>query len=164
MIGAIKKTLGIKPEAVKQSHEAPPGMAALQASLNEQSEQMVVLASQLAEASQMLAQANEKIVSLEVAKAAAEETAEQLKASAHKSKMDARLAALEANLGTEKAPALMSATEGMDDEQFAAICSALGSASAAEAGSELFKEVGVETKAEANAEVKPTHFNNFIRK
>jgi hypothetical protein len=33
----------------------------------------------------------------------------------------------------------------------------------AEAESELFKEVGVETKAEATAEPKVTHFKQFIK-
>lgn len=132
------------------NNEANVALAALQASFDEQASQLVA--------------ALESVASLQASLESFQAAAAQAKADAHKVKMSSRLAAVEANLGTDKAPAFMEATKELDDTAFAAICSAMAGTLKAEAESELFKEVGVETKAEATVEVKPVHFNKFIKK
>jgi len=114
------------------------------------------MASFKAAAEAMKAEYEEKLS----AYAAAEEKAQ---ADALAVKMAARRTAVEANLGTEKADAFMEATKELNDTAFAAICSAMAGTVKAEAESDLFKEVGVETKAEAVAEPKVTHFKQFIK-
>jgi GTP cyclohydrolase III len=64
-------------------------------------------------------------------------------------KLAARKEKVVASLGTERADALLKVTEGMDDAAFEAVVSALGVSAAVEAASPLFKEVGVDAKADA---------------
>ena len=64
-------------------------------------------------------------------------------------KMSARKSAVEASIGTEKADAFFAATEGLDDEAFTAIATALASSMEVEANSPMFKEVGVTGKTES---------------
>lgn len=88
---------------------------------------------------------------------------EQAKADALAAKMDARRKDVEAKMGTEKAAAFLSATEGMDDEKVDSFLQIFATNATAEANSEMFKEVGVETKADAKEEPKVTHFKQFIK-
>lgn len=80
---------------------------------------------------------------------------EKLVADAAKAKMDARQSKIVASVGTEKAPALLAATQGLDDAAFEAIVGAIGTSMETEASSPLFTETGVEAEAEAVAEVDP---------
>jgi hypothetical protein len=89
---------------------------------------------------------------------------EQAKADALTAKMNARRKDAEAKMGTEKAVAFMAATENMADEQFESFLNIFTTNAAAEANGEMFKEVGVETKADANVEPKVEHFNKYLPK
>lgn len=64
-------------------------------------------------------------------------------------KLAARKEKIVASIGTEKADALMAATEGLDDAAFEAVVSAMAGSVEAEANTDLFKEVGVTAEADA---------------
>jgi hypothetical protein len=64
-------------------------------------------------------------------------------------KMEARKEKIVATLGTERADALLKATEGMDDAAFEAVASALGVSAEVESQSPLFKETGVDATVDA---------------
>lgn len=88
---------------------------------------------------------------------------EQAKADALAAKLEARRKQVEAQMGTEKAADFMAATEGMDDAKVDSFLKIFATNAAAEAKSEMFNEVGVETKADAKEEPKVTHFKQFIK-
>jgi hypothetical protein len=60
----------------------------------------------------------------------------------------ARTKAVEAKIGTAKAPALVTATESLDDTAFEAIVSALSVSLEVEGKSEMFREVGIDAQAD----------------
>lgn len=178
MLDKLKKKLGIMPanpeasqevtqagalpeqqkeETMNVEEKAQVELASHEAVVAELAAMKTEMASFKAAADAMKAEYEEKLS----AYAAAEEKA---KADAVAAKLATRRAAVEANIGTDKADAFMEATKELDDTAFAAICSAMAGSAKAEAESELFKEVGVETKAEATAEPKVTHFKKFIKK
>lgn len=65
-------------------------------------------------------------------------------------KLAARKAAVEAAIGTEKADALLLATQGLEDAAFDNVVSALVGSVDAEAKTDLFQEVGVTAEADAS--------------
>lgn len=65
-------------------------------------------------------------------------------------KLAARKAAVEAAIGTEKADALLLATQGLEDAAFDNVVSALVGSVDAEAKTGLFQEVGVTAEADAS--------------
>lgn len=73
----------------------------------------------------------------EIESAKADLVAEQLAA-----KLQSRKEKVESLIGTVKAPALLSATEALDDTSFAAVLQAVQSSVENESKSELFREVG----------------------
>lgn len=171
MLDALKKKLGVLPEqqkedemkdnqsaisaeqyeaAVAEAQTAQAELATLKASFDEQAAVMASMKEQL-EAAQATLAANAE------AQAKAEADAKQ-------AKLDARMASLKAAVGDEKAAEVFEATKELNDTAFAAIRSAMETTAKAEAESPMFKEVGVETKAEANVEQKPVHFKQFIKK
>lgn len=99
-------------------------------------------AAELEELKTKLEAANSVIAAAEQAKAVAEKQALETKLAARKEKIVAAI-------GTEKADGLMLATEALDDAAFNAVLSALAGSVEAEASTEMFKEVGVDAKAEA---------------
>lgn len=172
LLDDLKKKMGGKPVETKEEEMTVETKAQVELAAHEAvvAELATLKASFEAQAAQ-LATALEAVETIkaeaEAAKAAVAEfeaAAAQAKADAHAAKMAKRQAAVEANLGTDKAAAFMEATKELDDTAFAAICSAMAGTVKAEAESELFKEVGVETKAEASVEPKVMHFNKFIKK
>jgi uncharacterized protein YmfQ (DUF2313 family) len=159
MLSRITKKLGLSPDVNKEENmttenivEAASEVQALQAAFNLKSEE--------------LATALANIATLQATIDAYAQKEVQAQADALKAKMDARMSAIKANLGDDKAEAFMEATKGLDDAAFAAITSAMAGSLAAEAKSDMFVEVGVETKAEAPVEEEkaPLHFKNFIKK
>ena len=109
-----------------------------------------------AEADQLLTQATAEVAELKTKLEAANAViaaAEQAKALAEKQTLETKMAArkekIVAAIGTEKADGLMLATEALDDAAFNAVLSALAGSVEAEASTEMFKEVGVDAKAEA---------------
>jgi archaellum component FlaC len=164
MLDHLKKFF--KPEEEKVEMTTETTVEASQGSMPE----VEAMAAELSELKASFAQVTEALAStkaeLEGAKAALAAVAEekaQAEAAAKAEKLAQRRAAVEANIGTDKADAFMDATKELNDTAFAAICSAMAGTAKAEAESELFKEVGVETKAEATAEPKVTHFKQFIK-
>lgn len=169
MLDAIKKKLGMTPvtEEAKMKDEKPQAstpvvdntaaMETLQASFDAQAEQLAALTSQLAAAQAEVESARAAVAEVEKAKAEAIAQAKAVK-------MAARNEKIVAALGTEKAPGLMAATEGLDDKAFEAVVSALAGSVEVEAKTELFNEIGVDAKAEVAVDEKPTHFNTFIKK
>lgn len=65
-------------------------------------------------------------------------------------KLEARKEKIVATLGTERAEALLKATEGMDDAAFEAVATALGVSIEEEAKSLLFSETGVDATVDAS--------------
>jgi len=109
-----------------------------------------------ADAEQLLTQATAEVAELKTKLEAANSViaaAEQAKAIAEKQALETKMAArkekIVAAIGTEKADGLMLATEALDDAAFNAVLSALAGSVEAEASTEMFKEVGVDAKAEA---------------
>lgn len=88
-----------------------------------------------------LAEANAALEAANADKAQAVVDAAALKAAARKEKVIAAV-------GTERAPALLTVTEGMEDAAFDAVLSALSTGAKAEAESPLFTEVGVDAQAD----------------
>lgn len=78
--------------------------------------------------------------------AAAEQ--EALIATAEAKRLAARKELVVAAVGTERADALLAATEGLDETAFSAVVSALGVSATVEAASPLFTEVGVTAEAD----------------
>lgn len=74
----------------------------------------------------------------------------ELVANAAAAKLAARKEKIVAAIGTEKADALMEATDALDDAQFNAVVSAMAGSVEAEAKTDLFKEVGVTAEADAS--------------
>lgn len=172
MLDAIKKKLGITPDVHEEnmSVEKPEAQAEL-ANVEAAAEQFATLQAsfdaQAAQLSAALESVTTLTAALETAKASLEgfeAAAAEAVASAETVRMDARMANLKANLGDDQAPAMFEATKNLDDTAFAAICSAMGKTLSAEANSDLFTQVGVETKAEANVAETVPHFKNFIKK
>lgn len=176
MLDKLKKKLGITPATPEASNEVEQAgalpeqqkeetmnveekahveLASHEAVVAELAAMKTEMASFKAAADAMKAEYEEKLS----AYAAAEEKA---KADAIAVKMAARKKTVEAAMGTEKAGAFMAATENMDDTTFESLCAVFASNAAAEASSEMFKEVGVETKADAKDEPKIKHFKEFL--
>jgi hypothetical protein len=171
LLDDLKKKMGVKPVETKEeemnvedkaqvelaAHEAVVAeLATLKASFEAQ-------AAQLATALEAIETVKAEAEAAKAALAAVAEEKAQAEAAAKAEKLAKRRAAVEANIGSDKADAFMDATKELDDTAFAAICSAMAGTAKAEAESELFKEVGVETKAEASAEPKVKHFKQFIK-
>lgn len=170
MLDYLKKFYKEVEKEVEMSVEKPEAQAEL-ANVEAAAEQFATLQASFDTQAAQLAAALESVASLtaslETAKASLEgfeAAATQAVADAEAIRMDARLTTLKANLGDDQAPAIFEATKNLDDTAFAAICSAMGKTLSAEANSDLFTQVGVETKAEANVEQKPVHFNTFMKK
>lgn len=100
------------------------------------------LAQAVAQAEQLIAAKDETIAKLVAEK-------EQMIADDLATKMAARKEKIVASIGTEKADALMKATEGLDDTAFEAVVSAMAGSVEAEASTALFREVGVDAVADA---------------
>ena len=140
---------GVKVEfdAYKQSADAAMAEAA---------ERVTALQAELAEMAGKLSEAQ---AALEAAEAAKVDAAAQAAAA----KLAARNERLVASLGTERAAAVMTATEGMEDAAFEAVVAALGVAAAAEAASPLFTEAGVDAKADASTVVEESAEMKILR-
>lgn len=151
MLDAIKKKLGMSPSIKEEvdmtvDNKAPVELSSdmeavvaelstIKASFAEQATQVASLMTQLEAAQTALAE-------VEAAKAA-------LATEAKNKQLEARKQRVEAAIGEAKAPAMLTATEQLDDAQFEAIVSAMAASFDAEADSPAFKEAGVSAKAEA---------------
>jgi hypothetical protein len=132
-VEAVTEVLGT--ELLVYSEELQAEMANLKA-------QAEAATSALAEMTAKLEAAHADLSKLVAEKAEMAATAAAVKLAARKEKVIAAI-------GTERADALMAATEGLDDAQFAAVVSAMSVATDAEAKSPLFSEVGVTAEADA---------------
>lgn len=171
MLDKLKKKLGLAPVTQEASQEPEHKEEDMSVETQVDMADLSALTAELGELKASFAQVSEALATtqsqLEAAQAALQVVAEEkaaAEAAAKAEKLATRRAAVEANIGTDKADAFMEATKELDDTAFAAICSAMAGSAKAEAESELFKEVGVETKAEANVEPKVAHFNKYIKK
>lgn len=113
------------------------------AAMAEAAEKLNTLQAELAEMAGKLTEAQAALVAADTAKLDAANLAAALKLSARKEK-------LVASIGTERADALMQATEGMEDAAFEAVAAALGVGIEAESKSELFTEVGTDAQADGS--------------
>jgi len=178
MLDYFKKKLGITPVTPEASEEV-----ATTGDLPEQEKEETMSVEQtqvieLATHEAVLAQLSALTAEMESVKAAAEAmkaeyeeklsayaaAEEQAKADALAAKLEARRKEVEAQMGTEKAAAFMAPTEGMDDAKVESFLQIFATNAIAEAKSEMFNEVGVETKADAKDEPKVEHFNQYLPK
>lgn len=133
---------------------AAPDVAALQTEfdafkLEAQAEQERLVAA-LELATNAVAEADAKVAELQAAlDAVADEQAKAL-AAAEAAKLDARKAAIEAAVGTEKAAALLAATNDLEDAAFDAVVSALSLATDVESKSKMFSETGATAEVDAS--------------
>lgn len=114
--------------------------AELTAQLASASETLVAMQAQFAELSAKYDNVQATLSAIESEKAA-------LVAKAAEAKLTARKEKVEAALGTAKAPAILAATEALDDASFEAIVAAFSANLEAESKSPLFTEVGVSAEA-----------------
>lgn len=132
----VQADLSANTDVAVQLAAAQELLATQAASLAESAGVTATMMSEMKELSAKLEQAQSALAAVEDAKAA-------LAVDAHKAKMDARKARVEASIGTDKSVALMSATEALDDASFDAVVKALAGSVEVEAQSTMFKEVGV---------------------
>jgi len=178
MLDFLKKKLGATPVTPEASEEVVttgdlPEQKKEETMSVEDKAQTIELAAHeavLAQLSAMTAEMESVKAAAEAMKAEYEEklsayaaAEEQAKADALAAKLEARRKEVEATMGTEKAAAFMAATEGLDDAKVESFLQIFATNAAAEAKSEMFNEVGVETKADAKEEPKVTHFKQFIK-
>lgn len=156
MINETKQVVEAVTTVVVPVAEGVDTNVALEAALTEQTALNATLATQVAELTAKLVNTEALLDAWETAKAEAQAIAVQ-------AKLDARKEKIVAAIGTDKADALMSATEGLDDAKFDAIVNAMALSVGVEAKTEMFNSTGVETKTEA-ATPQPVHFNKFIKK
>lgn len=121
--------------------------AELVANLATATESLANVQAQFAELTSKYEAAQAALNAIEAEKAA-------LVADAAAKKLAARKERIEMAVGTEKAPALLAATEKLEDEQFEAIVGAMAASFEVEASSKMFKEVGV-TASETVLEADP---------
>jgi multidrug efflux pump subunit AcrA (membrane-fusion protein) len=162
MLNKMKKFFNQEEEKVEMTTETveasvgdTPAIEAVMAELSEMKASFALVSEELTAAKAELEKAQAAL------NAAAEQKA-KAEADALAAKMAARRKAAEANMGTEKAAAFMAATEHMDDATFESLCNVFTTNATAEAESEMFNEVGVETKADAKDEPKVKHFKEFL--
>jgi colicin import membrane protein len=162
MLNHLKKFFNQEEEEVNMTTETVP--------VAEANADVAALAAELSEMKASFAQVSETLAAtkadLEKAQAALAAVAEEkaaVEAAAIAAKLEARRKEVEAQMGTEKAAAFMAATEGMDDAKVESFLQIFATNAVAEAKSEMFNEVGVETKADAKEEPKVTHFKQFIK-
>lgn len=153
MINAIKKafnggkgTTEMKDQTAKvelATDELVAQLSASQEALASQSAEFSAVTEQLAKMTQDFQEVKAALDAVETAKKA-------LVKEAHEKKMSLRKEKIVATVGTDKAEALMVATESLEDTQFEAVVQAMASTFVAEADTAMFKEIGVATK-EADA-------------
>lgn len=133
-----------------QAASAAPELAAQLASsmeaLASQAEALQAVTDKLTEMSALYEVANAALAKANIAQAA-------LVAEAAQKRLAARKTTIVASIGTDKADALLAATEALDDKAFNAVVNAMGMSFENEASSSLFKEVGVTAKTDASAVV-----------
>jgi hypothetical protein len=163
MLNHLKKFFNQEEEKVEMTTETveasagdKPAIEAVMAELSEMKASFALVSEELTAAKAELEKAQAAL------NAAAEEKA-KAEADALAAKMNARKEKAVAAMGTEKADAFMAATEQMDETQFESFLAIFNTNATAEAKSEMFQEVGVETKADAKEEPKVTHFKQFIK-
>jgi hypothetical protein len=159
MLDAIKKKLfSVTPKEVDMSKQ--DNSQTVQAAVDEKhTAEMTVLQETLASQSAALeavtgkfAELQAKYSELEAQAAAADQSKADAIAEAKAVKAKARTEAITAVLGTEQAPALLAATESLDDKAFANVIEAMTANRTVEAKSTLFTEVGVSAVAEVPSE------------
>jgi hypothetical protein len=176
MLDYLKKKLGVTPVTPEASQEVKPT-----GDLPEQEKEETMSDNkhvELATHEAVLAQLATLTAEMESVKAATEAmkaeyeeklsayaaAEEQAKADALAAKAKARQEKAVAKMGTEKAVDFLAATEDMSDEKFDSFLAIFATNADAEAKSELFNEIGVETKADAQVEPKVEHFNKYLPK
>lgn len=162
MLNAIKKKFfnaaSAEKEAVDMKQETPqPNLAASDTaaqlataldSMAKQAADLQALTELVTEMSEKFNAASMALETTQAALQASEDAKVALVAQAAAARLEARSKAVVDAIGTEKAPALLAATEQLGDEQFNAIVGAMAQSFEKEAQSPLFKEVGVSASAD----------------
>lgn len=178
MLKELQKALGLgKPEAAKPA-EATESLAitvdttAIQAAIDAAVTELRVEFDAFKETAEgMVASLSEELTAtktaLEAAQAAlgaAEAKEAELVATAETKRLAARKELVVAAVGTERADALLTATEGLDEAAFSAVVSALGVSATVEAASPLFTEVGVTAEADTASVVAESKEMSILKK
>jgi hypothetical protein len=149
-------------EEVTMTDQEKAALAAAELKTAELSAALEAATATLAEKEAALADLTAKHEAATAALNASAEAQAELVAQAATKRLEARTAAITAAVGTSKVEALLAATDGMADEQFNTIVSAMAASFDAEAKTTLFNEQGA--AVESVVDEKPTHFNQFIKK
>jgi len=142
-------------EAVNMNQETPqPELSAQLAtaldSVARQASDLQALTELVTEMSEKFNAASTALETTQAALQAAEDAKATLVAQAAAARLEARSKAIVDAVGTDKAPALLAATDSLDDEQFNAIVNAMAQSFEKEAATALFKEVGVAASGDAS--------------
>lgn len=160
MLKALQRAVGVKAEDVAGQVIALAAHEALQTEFAEfkttaeaaiaglTAEKEAGIAA-LADAQAALAEATAQLETLKEFAAAAEAEKARLVAEAEALRLNTRKEKITAAVGTERADALMAATQALDDAAFDAIVSAMNLSVVAEAKTDLFVEQGAAAEADA---------------
>lgn len=159
----FKAPEGKQQEEVTMTDQEKAALEAAEKQTAELSAALATATETLAEKEAALAELATKFEAAQAALNASEAAQKELAAQAAAKRLEARTAAITAAVGTSKVEALLAATDGMADEQFNTIVSAMAASFDAEAKTPLFNEQGAAV-VEMVVDEKPTHFNQFIKK
>lgn len=153
MLDALKKKLGITDNKNKIVLDSNAVTAETIKTLTEATEvalnDLGAAESLMSEQAATIASLTEQLATAQAALAAVEDAKQAALAEAKATKMTARKVVVVGAIGEAKADAFLAATENLDDAAFEAVTSALVGGAALEAGSALFKEVGVDAVVDA---------------
>lgn len=142
----IFNTAKAEKEATMEDKSTQPDLAAQLASaletLASQSTALEAATKQLVELTAVNAKNEKALADSEAIQAA-------LVVEAAAKRLEARTKAVEAAIGTAKAPAMLAATDALNDEQFNAVVDAMAASFDEEAKNPLFKEVGAAASTDA---------------
>lgn len=151
MLASLMRKLGGTVETVEAS--TPESIVALQAEFDafkaDAEAQHTELASALETAVNAVKEADTRVAEMQAELASFQATAEAAAAKAEEARLSARKQKIEAAVGSEKADALMVATNGLDDTAFNAVLSAMTLATDKEAKSTMFTEQGAAAEVDA---------------
>lgn len=155
------------PASAEQQEEvktmAVENNAEMAAELKVAKETLVSQAADMQALTELVEELSAKFEKTQAALDASEGAKANLVADAKAKQLATRKAAVEAAVGTEKAEALMTATETLDDIQFNAIVDAMAKSFDIETKGSMFKDVGVAATADATKVVEESAEMKLIR-
>lgn len=154
----------IQEEVVEMTKTTEANAQAAAATIAELTASLEQATATLATKETAFAELTSKVEQMTALLAASETAQAELAAQAEAKVQVERTAKLAAVIGTVKAPEMTASLKALDDAAFDLVVGSMSANLTEEAKSAMFTEAGVSADAEAVAEVKPTHFNTYLKK